>query len=179
MGGGTAAPCTPYPSNATSLGGDLRVFVSSMTFNGDLKTAACAVDGATGADSLCQQLADTAGLGGKWMALIDTSASKGADRFTASGPWITGYGFDVFDDKTALKSMSVDYSVNMDENGAEVDDQVWTGSAMGGMAGTCGDWMSANAADKGVAGTTNDPSVWAANGTPGCNAVAHLYCFEQ
>src|SRR5207302_1862130 len=45
-----------------------RAFVSSLTFNGDLKTSGAGATGVAGADALCNQIATARSLGGTWKA---------------------------------------------------------------------------------------------------------------
>src|SRR5688572_3513455 len=65
----------------------LRVFVSSLRYPADLKTAGGKATGKASADAICQTLADAAGLGGTYVAWLSTSDQNAIDHVQGPGPW--------------------------------------------------------------------------------------------
>jgi hypothetical protein len=144
-----------------------------------LKTADGGTDGVTGADKLCQGLADLHMLGGTWMAFLFADMSNPINRFTGSGPWQFMTGQVVFADKAAL-SGSPAVAINIDETGQSVSGPVWTGNtSQPFLTGNCNNWGSGSGLFSGVAGDSTSTSAWAASTDPSCDTMAHLYCFEQ
>ena len=172
------------------------VFVTGATYNGDLLSAAkssfasCAgvTTGLGGADCICQQTAESAGLGGTylaWIAEANNASAPGA-RFTRSTqPYVltdftpVAANYDDLVDGTLLTA------INTTETGdaAGGTDRVWTNVRTNGNQfnnSTCADWEDTTAG-VGVLGLrTQSDSRWTAPGS-GVNCVAgnHLYCFEQ
>src|SRR6185295_307172 len=120
--------------------------------------------GLSGADSLCQNLANAAGLGNKtWRAYlsVERDASNGnrptdARSRIGNGPWFNAKGILVANNLTELHARRGDSTVFIDEKGQPINGQ-WTGSPspvehdiMTGSAAdgtlltglTCGDWTS-------------------------------------
>jgi hypothetical protein len=186
-----------------------RVFISSLTYDGDLKTAGGGQTGLEGGDKLCQHLADAAVLGGAWKAWLSDATTNAIDRIT-EGPWYiltyatTGFGppFEVyetkaFNNKANLTTVPLS-SIQNTEFGERVYARdgvihVWTGTTGSATRATqtCTDWSSAASSDHGLIGEPasvavawTDSAQWeAANGShpvpTPCSESLHLYCFEQ
>ncbi len=165
-----------------------RVFVSSKTYSGDLKTAGAGVNGPDGADKLCNALATTANLGGTWKAWISVTGTKAASRLGEVGGWhLIGAGGAagglVFADLAATK-LAAARAINRTESGDTVVGMVypvWTGTLENGTVGqTCTDWTSAAAAKTGTRGASNGTIGWTEHALPGsCDEKKAIYCFEQ
>ncbi len=178
---------------ATDAGNDAsgsaqkRVFVSSQTFSGDLKTAGAGVTGADGANKLCNTLATTAALGGTWKAWVSVVGTKAADRLVDVGGWrLVGPGGaagSVVFANLAATSGAAAVAINHNETGVEVGVgyPVWTGTlANGGVGQTCLDWTSGVAGNSGTRGAGNGTVAWTENNAAApCNETKAIYCFEQ
>jgi hypothetical protein len=155
-----------------------RVFVSSATLaSGDF-------GGNAGGDALCQSLADARGLGGAWKAWLSDASQTPDNRFAqAAVPYRLMDGSIVAADWVELTSGTLRHPVNLDENGAAVLGQVWTGTVRNGRAegDHCTAWSTSAAATLGEAGLSTEVNYrWTAASLPPCNSAAlHLYCFEQ
>jgi hypothetical protein len=171
---------------------DKRVFVSSLIYKGDLKTAGGGATGLEGGDKICQHLADAAVLGGTWKAWLSDANTNAIDRIS-EGPWhtfefvrdsggtITGvYINKVFNNKANMTTVPL-ASINMTEFGREVSSSgegsitfVWTGTTGAATPAqeTCANWTSSDASDEGIMGVpssvavawTDDPEWGAAHG---------------
>lgn len=171
-----------------------RVFLSSTTHLGDL-------GGASGADTICKTLADTAGLAGDFRACVSDAASSPATRFTrASTPYVTtrpgtGCAGPGCRDSSDLRLIANDWAdltdgrvsaqIRYDELGTLIpgpDVLVWTGTEGDGTtaAATCGNWTNASS----FAGVAGSPSLccdgrWSNANLFSCAQARPLYCFEQ
>jgi hypothetical protein len=195
-------PDAGQASDAGSQQGDLstadmaphpkRVFISSLTYNGDLKTAGGGQTGLEGGDKLCQHLAEAAALDGVWKAWLSDSTTNAIDRIT-EGPWYIltyaglGTGFPVyetyetkaFNNKANLTTVPLS-GIRITEFGQEVYSRtgfiyVWTGTTGSATKAndTCSNWSSSAASDHGLMGSpgdaypvwTDEPAWQAANGS--------------
>jgi hypothetical protein len=125
------------------------------------------LEGLTGADKRCQDLAMTIGLGSKtWHAYLSvehgpTGAAVNANTRIGQGPWYNVHGDLVALNLTELHARKGDYKIFIDEHGnfingqwpkspAPVEHDILTGSKADGTVlanQTCKDWTSAAAAD--------------------------------
>lgn len=205
-------PSTPDASlaedGATPVPGAKRVFVTSLTFTGDLAREGKGATGLEGADNLCGAHATAANLGGTWVAWISSSAENAIDRIPDVGPW---YFVDrttkVFASKFYIKQGPL-VPLMKDERGVNVTSEfVWTGTDNRGQYDVrpryyaqgvsfpisgCSDWTSSATgsvggvharASYGRASAIADR--WTDNGTgydgssTDCNQQLRLYCFEK
>ncbi|MDD5606391.1 MAG: hypothetical protein PHN37_00800 [Candidatus Pacebacteria bacterium] len=155
-----------------------RVFVTSNNYRGNL-------GGLSGADNICNQLANTAGLGGTWRAWVSTSTVDAKDRIrpgiyrlTCGQEIILNDGiprnyyqlvhllpssdianFPVFDQYINIKK-----AISCDETGSSKSGQVWTGTGTDGKKyvygswnTTCSDWTisCSTASCTGLSGLSN------------------------
>jgi hypothetical protein len=173
---------------------DLKVFVTSTTYNGNL-------GGLAGADAICQARANAGGLSGTYKAWLSTSTTdaychiQGYDNAqlpncglasppTAAGPWVRthdGYAFADTIDKL-VNNGQVYAAIKYDQTGTlQAGEYYFTGTAVNGRATTdnCSNWTSASGSLGGTFGntdgTTND---WTSFGTPLCNDTHHLLCMQ-
>ncbi|MFO0556833.1 MAG: hypothetical protein U0269_02320 [Polyangiales bacterium] len=179
--------------DAASVG--RRVFVTSALYQGSFANGtrddAGRALGAVVADANCQQLADAAGLGGRWRAWLSSSQGDAIERVTGSGPWSLVTGEVVF--ASSLLQLP-SHAIDRDERGAMVSAgsaAVWTGTAPNGRAIArdsmfdtydCYLWgFSGNDRLTGgrVGSALATSTAWTSNTTSACNQMARLYCFEQ
>ena len=172
------------------------VFVTSNTYNPNL-------GGIAGGDSICQSLADTAGLDGTYMAwLSDDTLESPATRFTQSEfRYVRVDGVQIAADWTDLTDGLLDAVINVDETGATQSstDKVMTGTEGDGTADTnyaagasnCAGWTNGTGGfSPGTPGggwrgnnlAFNNPQVlneWTTLGAGGCATADHFFCFAQ
>lgn len=155
-----------------------RVFVSSDTTAGNM-------GGIGNANFVCQNLADNAKLGGKWLAWLSDNTTATNSKHTKfqlpykrmDGQLIANNWLDLVDGKLLNP-------IDLDQNKKFVDSKVWTGSKADGSAfsndTSCGNWLSNSSSDKGRAGLTNkDSADWTSKTTESCNNSYRIYCIEQ
>lgn len=187
-GGATGGGGVTGSSGVTGTGGAggcgdgtvRRVFVTSMKYNGNL-------GGLTGGDAQCQALAETACLGGTWLAWLGDGVDGPATRFIHSAEPYTRVGGGVlaqnWDD---LIDGTLGVPIHHDETGTELpdaDDQiVFTAVFHTGGNPTpvnCTGWTDAsdNIVPTGLATATD--TGWTVTAPHPCSEMHHLYCFEQ
>lgn len=165
-------------ADADGDGDSQLVFVTSTTTTGDL-------DGAVGADDLCDAAASDAGLGGSFRAWVSTSNEDAIDRVIGVGPWLDVDGATIFGGRTDLAG-TPQTGLWLDENGAFVaSENVWTGTTFDGtydeLDGACGNWVSGAMEELGAIGQVgrSDGSAWTDFSATTCDQRAHLICFGQ
>lgn len=167
-----------------------RVFVTSTIHNGNLLAQGRAItpavtSGLEGAGSICQSLADTAGLGGTWKAWLSSSTQNAIGSIPDSeyrlvdGTTVIAYSKTGLVDGTPIAN-----PINMDENGALSGDFVWTSTKSDGtvksVVSTCDDWEDGSSGKNGFLGNTTSTLEWTdENFGSACNISRRLYCFEQ
>ena len=176
--------CRTEPSTT----GDCLVFLTSGNYQGNL-------GGLAGADAICQELAQAAGLKGIFKAWLSDSKQSAAERLTHSSvPYIDTRGQLVANDWADLTDGSLQRPITIDEKQHDWSDNcdlfayvmsVWTATRTDGSAEgpSCTDWT-----DGGEAWAAHglycygsqawtDPSVV---GTQhGCAGELSLYCVQQ
>ncbi len=168
--------------------GPCRVFVTSLTFTGDL-------NGIAGADEQCQRLATASQLtrGGTYRAWLsgDSDNSSPARRFTNldhTGPYVLTDGTEIAAGWEELTSGDLEAPINVTEWGANVGLvlHAWTNTLPDGLTGTligprhCQQWQSSAGADQGGSGENYlADDRWTRAGTNLCSDRFTLYCFEQ
>jgi len=158
------------------------VFVTSTTQAGNL-------GGITGADAICQGLADAAALDGTyfaWLANAGDSETAPLGRFTqADDPYVLVDGTQIAADWTDLTDGTLDAGIDRDEAGLPQTGTVWSAAKPDGdfrttvLGYTCNDWNSTS--DEGQQGTIGETAgAWSFNGSrQPCDTEARLYCFQQ
>jgi hypothetical protein len=179
-----AGVCRP---KCGTTGGVCRVFVTSTTQNGNL-------GGLTGADAICQGLADAAELPGIYKAWLSDDTNQPIDRFTLStGPYHLVTGTKIADNWDDLTDGDIDNAINWDETGAPVSTDfpafpnAWTNTSFQGAVDNpsahCSNWSSDSGEhpDGGNSGNIDDtgPGWTTGAGNFGCNFELYLYCFQQ
>lgn len=133
---------TPTPTPTPPAPTFKRVFVTSQTYNGDLKTAGSAKglgtasDGLDGADKICQSHANAASLGGTWKAWLSRYQVSSASRInpggnSSLGPFKLLDGRTVANNWTELIDGSIDNPINFTETRSTITREspniaVWT-----------------------------------------------------
>lgn len=164
---------TPTPTTAPYK----LVFVTGTTYSGNL-------GGLSGADQICQSLADQAGLPGTYKAWLSDSLTSVSSRIThASVPYQRVDGVIIANNWSDLTDSSLGAAISITESGEiVVGTAVWTNSkangAIASTTNTCTDW----GATSGQGFRGNDSSMnryWTMSGLLGCNYSLHLYCFQD
>jgi hypothetical protein len=161
-----------------------RIFVTSLDYVGDFGDL-------HGADSNCMTQVGVAGIGGNWLAWMSDSSMNAIDRINDVGPWYRLDGYRVFDNKAQMTGLP-QAPIDVDENGiVDHGEDVWTGTAVGGMAAPggmaidCMDWSTSGMNATGtppvaVVGSTDFKDMqWTNKGTDNCGALQRIYCVEQ
>ena len=162
-------------------GGAKRVFVTSTTYTGDLKTQGSAATGLEGGDRLCLTAATAAALGGTWTAWLSTSTTVASARIADVGPWFQLDGSKTFEAKAALDQAALAF-VDINEHGqADGNSGHWTGTLPSGSPASdnCTDWSSAGSSVHGESGGVDSLDMWSGGYTNSCGTKNRLVCFEQ
>ena len=119
-----------------------RVFVTSQVYKGNL-------GGLDGADAKCQQLADSAGLNGKWMAYLGNTTIRPFKRiFGSAVPYKLINDAVIADNWNDLTDGSIQNQIDKDENGQIIPPRTsvyaWTAKNAGDARSTCLEWTSNN-----------------------------------
>jgi len=175
------------PSDAAlALCGPLakRVFVTEAAVSPNL-------GGLTGADALCNSLAQTAGLPGIYKAWLSDETTSAKNRLAHSSiPYARVDGVVVANNFADLTDGSLLAPIAITQNGSVVSGGgftvfAWTGTTADGstIAGrTCNNWTDAtnsfNAASGGPGSTSGS---WTDTQNLGCAGFGsdHMYCFQQ
>ncbi len=176
-GGGTTADAG---TDAGVHAAHPRLFVTSATFTGDLVTPGRSSDALTAADTLCNDAAADAGLGGAWQAMVAVGSARAFTRLEAGAPYLlVGTSTQVFKTATTLRALP-EVPLNRDEFGAVVPaSAVWSGTDRTGLNNgvTCNDW-SREDGGVGSVGFTHDAGAWTGAVNQPCASQGRLYCFE-
>ena len=187
--------CTVTPDDGEDLGptvsaevtidnAQTRVFVTSEATSSDM-------GGPSGADAYCQEVADTAELGGTWVAYVSGGGATAITRI-ADGPYYRLDGVLVAMDQADLTDGSIAAPIAINENLSFTSTSVCTGSSAAGYAtggstasgGNCAGWTRGCGVCDGdhwyvEVGDSNRTSAhWSNKGWGFCGSC-HLYCFEQ
>jgi len=165
-------------------------FLTSRTGTGDLSSWEHADEGKVGieaGDSICNNLADLAGLpnSGSYKAWLSDGTTDARDRFAEGGAWVRTDGLKIADSKADLLDGELLASINLDDtNHYRGIWAVWTGTNADGTANAnhCGNWQST--AGNGRTGRSNTVSAgWTADQSGvsnSCNFMsARLYCLSD
>ena len=169
-----------------------RVFVTSQIFvGGDL-------GGLAGADDICRNLAEGAGLGSSFAAWLSDATDSPSKRFPQGvGPYELVDGTIVARNWFGLTSGTLLHGIDLTERGDPpplgtvgcVSPAVWSGTQQNGMLaeerGHCSNWSDPTW-ESAVLGWVGATTRWSdactvISGTPqkACGGMAALYCFEQ
>lgn len=186
---------TPIPTNTPAPTPSSRYsFITSSTYQGNL-------GGLSGADTICQNLADNAGIGstvGKsykaWLSDSTKSPTTPSRLFVQSTvPYTRRNGTVIANNWTDLTDGSLANKLTYDEGGNVIGGSgeqvhVWTNTDRAGdikyqnTNNNCDDWGTNNTSSSGAFGySTYTNSNWTDYGGQiiRCDKYKHLYCFEQ
>jgi len=169
-----------------------KVFVTSQLYDGNL-------GGVTGADMICQSLADSATppVPGTFRAWISDGTSSPANSFDLSTvPYqlVDDDGTTIANNFADLIDGAIQNPIDKDENGNTISGgisgnfSVWTNTNTDGTASTnnCNNWSGSGIGQLGVQGITRaSDSRWTfipptrPSGSISCDNLARLYCFQQ
>lgn len=199
---GAAQADAPGPTPNSSA---KRIFVTSLSYTADLASEGSAATGLLGADSLCNEHAKQASLGGNWVAWLSTSTEDAIDRIADVGPWyLVDRLTKVFPSKFQIPAGPLVH-IDVDELGKHVSgEMVWTGTDSHGhydistrhdpsititsgnniVLNGCANWTSAANGWNDWAATGWTSSLWTGaswdlDSADPCYAHHRLYCFEK
>lgn len=166
--------------------GDHRIFVTSSKYDGAF--ASGKADSLEEADSICNSHAATAGLVRTYKAILSDENNDAYLRLNFTGKVsmveadeettqeVVASGIDLW--LTGSKNMLA--GVDLDENGASVSGNVWTGTGDTGAVTTsyCDNWS--NTSLSGTIGTIGEPGAdWIESSFMICGNSFRLYCVSQ
>ena len=167
-----------------------KVFITSASYNGNLKGQGGRSSGIAGANALCQTHATDAGLDGTYQAWVSNGSvnpSISFDRTSDSIPYYLVNAEKVADNWSDLTDGDIENPINADENGNIVPSgtRVWTGTRYDvtvGQGSQCNNWVAGGSNQYGSIGSTdNTDALWTYEGGTAarCNQEHRLYCFQQ
>lgn len=178
----TAGTYTTYwYVGAGNTGNTKRIFVTATTYNGNRA-------GLGGADSTCSSLANAAGLGTGWVALMSDSGADGYAINRAPLNWgtLTNMNGDVVAASWAdLWDGSVSAPINRSQTNTIVNNFVWTATGGNGRligTQTCLDWTTSSNSNSYATrlGSSGSSGSWVdSSQSSTCDIVRSLYCIEQ
>ena len=169
--------------------GQYRAFVTSNDFTGDLATEGGAGTGVLGADALCAEAANQAGLSNKYMAIVSGSGNTAKDRLSfqaGSSIFVVTDSDDCTTELVSLGSELFDtsknfsHAINYNEYGVLTSKSVWTGTTPSGDAnGACADFEDTGPFSV-VGNSAATGSTWTSSffGTA-CHNELGIYCVSQ
>ncbi len=140
------------------------------------------IGGVAAANTICQNAADTASLGGTWRAILSDSGTDARDNITISGNIFSTGGEFIASDSSDLWDGTISSALVRDENGDFQGGAVWTGTDQSGVARSdnCSDWTSTSGGVNGTQGDmTASNSSWITTGTAACSGSGRIYCVSQ
>ena len=150
-------------------------FITSSTFNGDL-------GGTTGADQICQDQAEAAGLpANTYVAWLSTPSINAIDRLGDARGWVRVDGKPFADTLADISAGRMFHPLRVDEFGNFDNTSpgyVWTGNInWAGSGESCISWTSSDQGS-GEHGTSDGMGyVFKDFGSLSCRGLARLYCF--
>jgi len=160
-----------------------RVFVTSTTHNGNL-------GGLAGADSICQQLAQNAGLRREYKAIMSGDDLSAAARIDLNGGSVItfdvmGVAFPVKPNGNLWDQNDLTNAIDRDENGILRTGGAWTGSSVTGnqiVMRTCVSWSNGGGfpvrlGQFGLIGISTAPE-WISSNSHSCGTPERFYCLS-
>jgi len=143
--------------------------------------------GALGADDICQDAADDAGLGGTFRAWVSDSATTPLDRFDhEGGAYQLLNGTVIANDWDDLVDGNIAAAIGITELGSAINPAtttVATATDANGdrqeFNGDCLDWSTNSMNQTAGIGNEENTVSWSSSGAVFCNTPMSLYCFEQ
>jgi hypothetical protein len=157
------------------------VFITSKRYDGNL-------GGIKGANEICQNHAEAAGITGQYNAWISISSEQSpAGTFAKSSqPYVLKNNTLIAENWDDLVNGQLLAAILVDENGANLNytNRVWTSTNSNGEdlgKENCKAWKSNSARDSGWVGKASSfwGSEWTAEMSISCDETRNLYCFQQ
>jgi hypothetical protein len=167
--------------------GPKRVFVTSRTWEAEMTAYARQETGLASADVVCQQVAEEAGLEGRFVAWMSDDQFDAIDRIDGEGPFVRMDGEVLFPDHASLAGVPL-APITVNELGETYacdsgTHKVWTGTRTGGRWGLydCVGWTSRDGDFDAMMGDVCGIEDWTerSGGLRSCNSDYRIYCFEQ
>jgi hypothetical protein len=188
--GGVAAPCDQaLPLYCMQVDHVVPVTVPSPPANAKrafVSPPFSPASGLAGADTLCANDAQSAGLTGTFRALLATTTATAASRFhtTNDRPYVRpdGVVLAATDGDLFLATPNTLAPINVDLHGNFSDGSIYTGAPGPSQLGTqtCANWSDGTAASQAVFGTANYTGLNAFSGlTDACNRQGSVYCLQD
>lgn len=162
----------------TTRSGSLKIFVTPSSYVGT------AIGGLTGADAICQSVANTAGYSGTYKAILSDDTTSAASRLTLSYPIVNASGGSTVAASNlwvgTISNAILNPSGSAACSGCPGGDFVWTGTTSVGAIATgvtCSSWSGGSNGGLGVDGNIN--STWISSGSTTCASTLGLYCIQQ
>jgi Protein of unknown function (DUF1554) len=188
-GGTCCSGCCSAAGASGGTCGACLVFISSTLHNGNL-------GGLSGADAICQNLANAAAppLPGSYKAWLSIGTgpneSPATGRFRQSGqPYTLVTGTQIAANWADLIDGTINSKINLTEGNSGVSDTdiAWTHTNVDGTAGgffnvDCTHWASTAVGEFGDFGEVmSTDAAWTRSSQATCNTdvIRHLYCFQQ
>ncbi len=173
---GSDADASTCPVGAVCDGAYNYAFVTST------KELPSLIGGIAGADALCNQRAQGAGLPGQYVAWLSSTTSDARTRLGSASGWLRTDRRPFAASAAALFASKVLYPLKLDENGNEVaEETVTTATAAGTVAAShCGDWTLFGPTDRVFSGYPwMATDRWSQGALGFCNEPTRLYCFGK
>ncbi len=155
--GGTTGGSTGGGSigGGTTGGGSNTIFITAFTYPLPFTTMP-GQDQLEAADAICQQEADTAGLPGTFVALLQTSAGDGTARLGSAQGWRDPNGRPIVNTPSDLQNEQWLGYLKVDAFGFAVGGDFHWASGSGALTENCQDWTSGNNSDREFTGATKE-----------------------
>lgn len=157
-----------------------RIFATSQTFQANQ------IGGLAGADTICQQRAQTGGLPGTYKALLSSSSTDARDRILFEAPLKLPDGTKIADDWQDLWDGTLDHTINKTEFNQLISNVtlhfVWSGTESNGFRDTnpntnfCNNWSVANGTVTNNGLAQYSDYRWIDSGSVSCGGGMGLYC---
>lgn len=164
-------------------------FATSESGPGNLSAWPQASKGTSGiqaGDSICQHLADAAGLAepGSFKAWLSDGSTDAVNRWDNDGQWIRADGVPISVSLADLIDGALFTSISVTEEGGYLDrDRAWTGTTSTGLKADdhCNSWSEGSASHSGAWGFTNTTdSQWTEwPSASECDLNQRLYCLSD
>jgi hypothetical protein len=182
--GNDGAPSVPAPCNG-AIDCERVVFVSSVTYTGDLAAPSGALDLARAKCNGLASASPIARVQGRtfepWLS-ADPTYKASTTLQHGTRPYVLPNGVRIAANFAALVSGTLENPISVDEKGGPQTGPVWTGTAATGepLGASCATWKSANSLYTSVRGlaTATDKN-WSENeASIGCQNPSRIYCIE-
>lgn len=182
---GPTEPPTTEPTESESESSDTDTpATANVAFVTSTRFTAGALGGLAGADAICQEHAQEAGLAGTYVAWLSLPGDDARDRLGDATGWVRPDGRPLALDKQQIIDGRFFYPPVLDEHGTfAAPDAIWTGTFDDGTAfsldefGLCGGWTVDEPTGFALIGDVGaGPGWWTAWASQPCTGQARLAC---